>query len=367
MTSSWSSGVKRSALVVAVAVALTGCEEAAPLGTTAPASVEDLSCSIPEDLIYVGANKDAIPALVDPAMVNPGHVDLSYLRESDRVVGLELGGVAWAIPHNILWWHEIVNLTHGDRSVAITHCPLTGSTLVFDRSSIDGAELGVSGLLYLNNLIMYDRSSEESLWPQMARGARCGPREGAELPQVPAVEMTWAAWKELNPHTLVVSGATGYQREYTRYPYGNYASPSNDQVLYPMPELDSRRPPKEPVLGIPDGQDGGIAFPFGELDEQGPVHVAYHDVGRRSLVILWDREAVSAMAYVPEVDGVGLSLTVEDGRIVDRETGSVWSVEGQATEGPMRHRRLQPVTVAYMAYWFAWAAFQPDTEIWEGP
>ncbi len=357
-------GIRLSVLLFVAS--LTACDDGGLVGSPADRPIPDLTCSIPESLIYPGANKDAIPALVDPAMVQPGHPSLSYLGDSDRVVGLELDGQSWAIPHNILWWHEIVNLTHGDQAVAITHCPLTGSSLVFDRTSIDGAELGVSGLLYLNNLIMYDRTDEESLWPQMSRGARCGPRDGAQLSQLPIVEMRWDAWRELNPGTLVVSGDTGYRRDYRVYPYGGYASPTNSQILYPMPEIDDRRQPKEPVLGIPDGEGGGIAFPFGELDA-GPVYVAEHELGRRTIVVLWSREAVSAMAYLPEVDGRPVTLEVEDGRIIDVGTGSVWTVQGHAIEGPLVHDRLAPIPAAYMAYWFAWAAFHPDTEIWERP
>ena len=96
-------------------------------------------------------------------------------------MGLSIGGKAVAIPHNILLWHEIVNLQVGGASVAVTYCPLTGSSLAFDRSSVNGAELGVSGLLFNNNLLMYDRNSTQSLWPQMLRQSTCGPRSGAAL------------------------------------------------------------------------------------------------------------------------------------------------------------------------------------------
>jgi hypothetical protein len=58
------------------------------------------------------------------------------------------------------------------------------------------------------------------------------------------------------------------------------------------------------------------------------------------------------------------SFSVENGRIVDDETGSVWSVEGRAIEGPRAGERLTPVSEAYVAFWFAWASFQPETTIW---
>jgi hypothetical protein len=85
-----------------------------------------------------------------------------------------------------------------------------------DKSEIlngaPGAEFGVSGLLYRNNLIIYDRNTEESLWPQMARGARCGVRHGSDLVMFPTVEMTWTGWRALHPRTRVVSSETEFDR-----------------------------------------------------------------------------------------------------------------------------------------------------------
>jgi hypothetical protein len=52
----------------------------------------------------------------------------------------------------------------------MAHSPYR-SSLAFDRAPAGGATFGVSGLLYQNNLMMYDRNRPESLWPQMLRGA----------------------------------------------------------------------------------------------------------------------------------------------------------------------------------------------------
>jgi len=58
------------------------------------------------------------------------------------------------------------------------------------------------------------------------------------------------------------------------------------------------------------------------------------------------------------------SFSVQDGQIVDDETGSTWSVEGVAIEGPRKSEQLEPVDTAYVAFWFAWSVFQPDTDLW---
>jgi hypothetical protein len=65
--------------------------------------------------------------------------------------------------------------------------------------------------------------------------------------------------------------------------------------------------------------------------------------------------------FRPAVDGRSLTFEWRDG-FVDRETGSRWSVLGQALEGPLAGKRLEPV-LHVTPFWFAWAAFRPDTRV----
>ena len=344
---------------------LSACTDETAVGVTPQPLGNTFSCSIPQDLIVSGGpGKDGIPALTNPEFVIPSDKGADYLRPEDRVVGLILDSEPVALPLNIFWWHEIVNLDGPGFGMAITHCPLTGSSVGFDRIASGGAEFGVSGLLYQNNLIMYDRNATESLWPQMSLGARCGPRNGTELPTVPILEMTWEGWQTLHPDTKVVSADNGMNRPYTVYPYGNYDEPDNARILFPAP-VDPRRPPKERVLGIPNGS-GGVAFPFGVLDELGAMAVASVDFPGGSFVVFWDRSRQAAMAYTTTMDGRRLTFSTEDGRIVDDETGSSWRVDGLATEGPLAGRRIRPISNAFVAFWFAWPLFFPDIEIWDG-
>ena len=116
--------------------------------------------------------------------------------------------------------------------------------MVFDRTPAGGAEFGVSGILFQSNLVMYDRNTDESLWPQMMAQARCGPEQGTRLPLFPSIEMRWAGWVSLYPGTRV------------------WGSPPEDRKGYA---------PKEVVLGV--GGEGGTAwaFPFSSLEGLGPM------------------------------------------------------------------------------------------------
>ncbi|WP_372639238.1 DUF3179 domain-containing (seleno)protein [Fodinibius sp.] len=63
------------------------------------------------------------------------------------------------------------------------------------------------------------------------------------------------------------------------------------------------------------------------------------------------------------IAGKELSFTLEEDRIVDEQTGSVWTVTGIAVKGPYKGKQLERVTFGdYFA--FAWLVFWPGTEIY---
>ena len=345
-----------SALLLAVA-ATVGCGDDTRLGFGGEPPPNNFDCSIPVDEIASGALRDAIPALTNPDMVPFEDPGAAYLVDHDRVVSLEINNFRVAVPLNVLWWHEIVNLDVGRVPVAVTHCPLTGSSLVFDRSALGGVEFGVSGLLYQTNLMMYDRVNEDSLWPQLARGARCGPKTGQELQMLPAIEMRWDEFKEMYPNALVLLGEEGgVDREYQRYPYGpDYREDFNPQGV--QDGFDPRRPPKERVLGVPTAE-GGIAFPFNELDALGSHAVL--DLPEKEMVVFWNGGAEAAMAFDHVLDGQRLTFRVSEDGITDDGTGSLWQIDGKAIDGPLK----APVAEAHVSYWFGWVAFNPATTVW---
>ena len=82
------------------------------------------------------------------------------------------------------------------------------------------------------------------------------------------------------------------------------------------------------------------------------------------MVIFWDHDGRAAAAFRTIIDGRSLTFDVVGGRYVDTETTSEWRVDGRATSGPLEGRQLEPLPEAYVAFWFAWAAFVPDTDLW---
>ena len=62
-------------------------------------------------------------------------------------------------------------------------------------------------------------------------------------------------------------------------------------------------------------------------------------------------------------NGQTLTFASENGVIRDRQTGSTWTLTGQAVSGQLKGQRLKPVAHVN-PFWFAWAAYAPDTRIY---
>jgi hypothetical protein len=122
--------------------------------------------------------------------------------------------------------------------------------------------------------------------------------------------------------------------------------------------------------------DDAIAFPYEYLQEH---PIVYETVGGEEVVVFWQpgvtsaldqqqiagsRDVGAAAAFSPLLDGQLLTFVDEDGRIVDEETGSEWNVLGLAIDGPLAGSRLDE-HVNGTHFWFAWAAFQPETRVWQ--
>ena len=274
--------------------------------------------TIPLDEIQSGGPpKDGIPALDHPKFIAAS--EATFLGPTDRILGLNINGEAKAYPIAILNWHEVVNDTVGGKDVFVAYCPLCGTGTAFD-AVIDGQtySFGVSGLLYNSNVLFYDRQTE-SLWSQIKMEAVVGPLTGQKLELLPLGHTTWQAWREQHPNTKVLSTETGHRRDYGRNPYLDYAK--TPRIMFPVANDDSRLPRKEWILGVLiNGK--AKAYPFSRI-KTGQTQID------------------------DQVGGVSIQITCD----VANRSATVRDAQGN-------------VIPSTQAYWFAWATFYPETELW---
>jgi hypothetical protein len=211
-------------------------------------------------------------------------------------------------------------------------------------------QFGTSGKLYNNNLVMYDRLTK-SLWSQFWGEAISGNLTGRVLQRIPVDVVPWGEWKKFYPNTLVLSRQTGFSRPYGDDPYYPYAI--TNAIWFPLSHLDNRLPPKTVIFGLTVG-DVSKAYVRDNLTSA----LALDSVGGKK-VLLW-RIGNDTRFFEPVVGGMLLTLTSSHGTVSDSETGSTWNFDGVAGSGPLSGQSM-PRYAFEPAFWFAWAAFYPDT------
>ena len=327
-----------------------------------------------DEFLSGGVPRDGIPPLDEPQFEGIADAD-TWLEDVQPVVALEINDEARAYPLAILTWHEIANDTLGGVPVSVTFCPLCNSAVAFDRRLGDVTlTFGVSGNLRNSDLVMWDRQTE-SWWQQLTGEGIVGTYAGYQLDLLPAQIVSWGDFKVAFPDADVLSRETGHSRDYGRNPYGGYDRADQSPFLF-KERPDDRLLPMERVAALElDGHS--LAFPFLTLEQERVVNFSANG---RDIVVLFQPGTASALdgsriADSRDVGSTGVFDSVLDGQMLtfrlghdgftDDQTGSVWNVLGQAVSGPLAGNSLTPI-VHGNHFWFAWAAFAPDTEVYRG-
>ncbi|MFQ5406798.1 MAG: DUF3179 domain-containing protein [Anaerolineales bacterium] len=328
-----------------------------------------------EEIVGGGPGRDGIPALDQPIFDNTARA-AEWLQDQEPVLLFVHNGDARAYPLQVMIWHEIVNDEVGGLPVAVTYCPLCNSGVVFART-VDGAVLdfGVSGQLRNSDLIMFDRQTA-SWWQQFTGEAIVGDLTGARLELLPSALAAWSDFRDQYPVGRVLSLDTGYEDiPYGENPYFAYDSMTNPNPYGFVGEWDARLHPKARVAAV-EIEGHALAYPLDVLAE---VRVVNDELAGAPLVVFWKAGAASALYAGQVADGklVGSSAVFErafEGQVLtfrweseafrDDQTGSVWNIFGQATTGALAGAQLKRIA-SHEYLWFAWAAFQPDTEIYQ--
>ena len=316
-----------------------------------------------------GLPPDGLPALNRPGFIRASSV--WFMADREPVVALNINGDARAYPVQILLWHEIVNDVVGGVPVAITYCPLCNSAVAYERNIDDVVlEFGTSGRLLNSALVMYDRQTG-SLWSHFTGDAVVGEMTGTDLVAHPLSTVAWSDWREANPSGLVLDRETGFHKEYGFNPYPGYDDVDAQPFLFDG-EVDGRFTAMTRVVAF-NGGDEAVAVPLSTLRDQRLVRIDGDDA---DVIVWWKPGTSSALdsfdvaaghdvgsTFVGRVNGDDDFAVVNDGAALrDAATESIWNILGRATDGSRQGERIAQVQ-HFDTFWFAWAAYRPDTTV----
>lgn len=271
----------------------------------------------PDLFLSGGPGKDGIPSIDNPKFISAAEAD--WLPDEEFGLGIVHKGEARFYPFRILVSHEIVNdFIQGD-PVLVTYCPLCFTGISF-LSEIDGeaVEFGVSGKLFNSELVMYDRKTD-SYWPQSLGKAVVGPSTGKTIKKLPTDTVKWGSWKSVHPETKVLSRDTGFLFRFYdgSNPYGAAGDFTSIGVRFPLQNEDNRLPKNTIVYGI-EVNGSFKAYSQKDVEAAGTIN---DELAGQEVTIEWDSDLGSAKATAQE-----------------------------------------PLVVETL-FWFAWAAFHPDTDV----
>jgi hypothetical protein len=275
--------------------------------------------SVAKDKIVAGGpTRDAIRSVDEPEFAD-GEAAGRWVAPPNTVIGLELGEVARTYPVHLMEYHQIVNDELAGVPVVISYDPLTGLPAAYKRQVAGRTlEFGVSGLVYQSNFLFYDRQTE-SLWSQWSGEAIAGPMLGKRLERLRVRQEPFAVWLDRHPDTQVLARPLLKQIDYRHSPYSAYWV--SDTIPFPVDVVDETYHPKELVLGLRAGDQSRVYLGSIMLGSGGRV---VDDFAGHKVRLAYDTESGTFTWQVP--DGIEI----------------------------------------FEAYWFAWKAFQPDTEVWQG-
>jgi hypothetical protein len=323
-----------------------------------------------DEIISGGPPRDGIPPIDRPRFDSVREAD-RWLADREPIVVFEQDGEVRGYPWQVLIWHEIVNDEVGGLPVSVTYCPLCNTAIAFDRR-VGGMllDFGTTGKLRHSDLVMYDRQTE-TWWQQATGEAIIGELTGTVLTFLPAPTVSWSDFKREYPDAQVLNRDTGHRRPYGTSPYDGYDTGS--PWLF-RGRSDSRLPTMARVVVVKSG-DAAVVYPLETLAEEKAIN---HEVGEATVAVFYragtasavdarqieaGREVGAAAAYLSTLDGRRLTFRADGDGFRDEETGTRWTFFGEAIDGPLAGAKLEPA-VHYIPFWFAWAAFEPDTPIY---
>lgn len=255
----------------------------------------------------------------------------SFVAADDWIVGLTDGDDAFAYPYASLYSHPLVVQSYQPQPTmlmwsAFANC---ARAVRVDRS-IRGGEMEIVSMP-ANALLIYNARLGQFI------NGLTGLSPDGRIPEgfgqeIPTVKTTWRRWLALHPRTRVLAP-----------PVGETSVPHKPILPYfPMPGDSSGVVEDDPVVLI------GEPRPVAVLDRDIADHPANFS---QPLVVLIRNPATGAVQVFDRHADQDLVPTFASRKfaklpraiMVDSDSGTVWTAGGEAIDGPLKGKRLQPV------------------------
>ena len=291
--------------------------------------------------------------LYDPTFVPAGEV--THLSDDDHVFVVGANGIVKAYPTHFVAWHHVIHDDFGGTPVLATWCALCGTGAAY-LNDVNGEPSRFRMTGGVGSNVAFADEATETTWQQATGEAVEGPLTGQYLQRVNALETTFGELCADHPEALVMLPHPGLEENYAHYK--PQLATANERFRGSSRE-DPRRPRHDRIVGLEVG-GGYKAYPLKELAKQPLIN---DTVGDAPVLVTFAVDSETSRAFSRVVDGQTLTFDrTGSGELVDQETSSSWSRTGRAIAGPLEGEQLVELP-PLPSFWFSWAQFNPETEV----
>jgi len=265
------------------------------------------------------------------------------------VLGVSLNGESKAYPLEIIGYHHQVRDTIGGTPAMITYCTVCRTGRVFSPLVDDSPEnFRLVGMDHFN--AMFEDAGTKSWWRQVNGVAIAGPLKGKTLAEIPAEQMSLAAWIRQHPNTRIMQADSTFKEEYEGL--RNYDEGKSKGTLTRADSLSWQD--KSWIVGVQLGSHAR-AYDWNDLLAR---RVLNDTLAGTALVVAVESD--SASFHVWRRDSLSFAFDSSADLLKDQQTQSLWNWRGECIEGTLRGSRL-PVVQSYQEFWHSWRTFHPQT------
>ncbi|MGM0622015.1 MAG: DUF3179 domain-containing (seleno)protein [Bacteroidota bacterium] len=246
----------------------------------------------------------------------------------DKAIVFQIDDTVLVFPYWMMG-AEIVNGHLNDTHFAVSYCPKTKTTYVFNRQ-IEGEvhTFKASGVLYQDNLVFYDLETS-SFWSQMYFKCIHGAHVRKEPELIHSFETTYGNALEQFPDALVFVGYPGEKAAFQSHHETSYES--GNMVLGLLSHTS--KPNELSVMN------------YDLLNDKGLIKL-------ENLMVIYNKKFSYIDAFF-KPPALSFEPTGDFPEILTDNEGNTWNAFGVATSGPRKGDRLNGAT-SYLGYWWAW-------------
>lgn len=279
---------------------------------------------------------------INPVLIRAS--DVKSISDESLVAMVSFGDEIRVYPYKYISVYESVNDFFDDNNIAITYCPITKSSLCFNRNFKDEIfTLRASGYLNNENVIIHDENSD-TFWSQMRIECVKGKFAGETIDTYNLIETTWKTVRENFKNALVFTNTS--------------IATKNMNI---SKNKDGNIEKSEKVFGYFNSTQKInrkiIIYRYNNFVDE--IQLFSKISSGNNIITVGSNEKHFISSYINNENLNFIAIQDQFPIVMKDENDNIWNVFGVAVSGPRKGEQLKS-PASFVASWWAWDLFYDD-------